>query len=77
MMLTSGEFETGSPLPYFYSPVLSGFEFGVGKRSPVVRVTDSPYPLYEEMGNCKVDEAAEEFIQRFYNQLKQQRITDA
>ncbi|XP_056698763.1 uncharacterized protein [Spinacia oleracea] len=64
----------GSPLPYFYSPVLDGFGLG---RTPIVRVTDSPYPLHDnEVGNYKVDEAAEEFIQRFYNHLKQQKITD-
>ncbi|XP_021765408.1 uncharacterized protein LOC110729924 [Chenopodium quinoa] len=39
-----------------------------------LRVTDSPFPLQNE-GDCgdqRVDEAAEEFIQRFYLQLKEQ-----
>ncbi|XP_074287691.1 uncharacterized protein LOC141612840 [Silene latifolia] len=63
------------------SPVLPGFGFG---RSPMVRelrVTDSPYLVqsYEdgEMCNYHVDEAAEEFIKKFYDQLQQQRITEA
>ncbi|XP_021749730.1 uncharacterized protein LOC110715457 [Chenopodium quinoa] len=65
----------GSPFPYFYSPVLAGFGTS---GSPIVRVTDSPYLLHDvEPGNYKVDEAADEFIQRFYNNLKQQRIMDA
>lgn len=77
MMLTSGNCQNndvdGSPFPYFYSPALSGFG-----PSPVVRVTDSPYPLHEgDVGNSKVDEAAEEFIQRFYDQLRKQRIRDS
>ncbi|XP_021749731.1 uncharacterized protein LOC110715458 [Chenopodium quinoa] len=39
-----------------------------------LRVTDSPFPLQSEgeCGNQRVDEAAEEFIQRFYLQLKEQ-----
>lgn len=61
--------------PGFYSPVLPGFGFG---RSPVVRVTDSPYPVQDgEVGSHQVDEAAEEFIKRFYAQLNQQMIACA
>ncbi|KAK9054718.1 hypothetical protein SSX86_025797 [Deinandra increscens subsp. villosa] len=55
------------------SPALPGFG-----RSPVVRqlrVTDSPFPL---SGGCDednhVDEAAEEFIMRFYDELRRQKI---
>ncbi|XP_038880490.1 uncharacterized protein LOC120072149 [Benincasa hispida] len=44
--------------------------------SPMVRVTDSPFPVKDE-GDEKVDEAAEAFIKRFYSNLKQQRITSA
>ncbi|CAK9328291.1 unnamed protein product [Citrullus colocynthis] len=44
--------------------------------SPMVRVTDSPFPMKDE-GDHKVDEAAEAFIKRFYSNLKQQRITAA
>ncbi|WVZ22805.1 hypothetical protein V8G54_001349 [Vigna mungo] len=47
-------------------------------RSPVVRqlrVTDSPFPLREyedDNDNNHVDKAAEEFIKRFYKELKKQ-----
>ncbi|CAO2815457.1 unnamed protein product [Amaranthus hypochondriacus] len=63
----------GSPIPYFLSP-LPGFGVGQG---PIVRVTDSPYSLHgNEVGNNKVDEDAEDFIQRFHDQLRQQRMVD-
>nr|GMC49967.1 AF211533_1 Avr9/Cf-9 rapidly elicited protein 146 [Ipomoea batatas] len=50
------------------SPALPGFG-----RTPLVRqlrVTDSPFPLREGEADCHVDEAAEEFISRFYNGLR-------
>ncbi|XP_021749733.1 uncharacterized protein LOC110715461 [Chenopodium quinoa] len=40
-----------------------------------LRVTDSPFPSQNEddnYGDERVDDAAEEFIQRFYSQLKEQ-----
>lgn len=39
-----------------------------------LRITDSPYPLQSEDDKCDqhVDEAAEEFIKRFYSQLKEE-----
>ncbi|KAI4355591.1 hypothetical protein L6164_004349 [Bauhinia variegata] len=54
------------------SPVLPGFG-----RSPMVRqlrVTDSPFPLQnaDDDKDHQVDKAAEEFIKRFYRQLKNQ-----
>ncbi|KAK7349204.1 hypothetical protein VNO77_06383 [Canavalia gladiata] len=55
------------------SPALPGFG-----RSPAVvrqlRVTDSPFPLREteEEKDNQVDKAAEEFIKRFYKELKKQ-----
>ncbi|KAM0060325.1 hypothetical protein Hdeb2414_s0004g00122921 [Helianthus debilis subsp. tardiflorus] len=52
------------------SPALPGFG-----RSPMVRqlrVTDSPFPLSSVDEDCHVDEAAEEFISRFYNDLRRQ-----
>ncbi|GFQ06930.1 hypothetical protein PHJA_002837000 [Phtheirospermum japonicum] len=53
------------------SPALPGFG-----RTPMVRqlrITDSPFPMREvEEGNYHVDEAAEEFIVRFYKDLKRQ-----
>ncbi|KAI3761583.1 hypothetical protein L1987_52003 [Smallanthus sonchifolius] len=51
------------------SPALPGFG-----RSPMVRqlrVTDSPFPL-SNVGDSHVDEAAEQFISRFYNDLRRQ-----
>ncbi|XP_018839148.1 uncharacterized protein LOC109004895 [Juglans regia] len=53
------------------SPALPGFG-----RSPMVRqlrITDSPFPLREADEDSHVDKAAEEFIERFYKQLRQQK----
>ncbi|KAM7480487.1 hypothetical protein LguiA_028700 [Lonicera macranthoides] len=52
------------------SPELPGFG-----RSPTVRqlrITDSPFPLRDIDEDRHVDEAAEEFIIKFYNELRQQ-----
>lgn len=52
------------------SPALPGFG-----KSPIVRqlrITDSPFPLRDADEDNQVDEAAEEFIQRFYNDLRRQ-----
>ncbi|CAI9281149.1 unnamed protein product [Lactuca saligna] len=52
------------------SPALPGFG-----RSPMVRqlrVTDSPFPLSSVHDDNQVDEAAEQFISRFYNDLRRQ-----
>ncbi|KAI3950466.1 hypothetical protein MKW92_052468 [Papaver armeniacum] len=63
----------GSTMP---SPYLPGFGFG---RSPMVRqlrITDSPFPLRDsvvDVSECHVDEDAEEFIERFYEQLRLQK----
>lgn len=61
---TAVEVEVAPPSPMV--------KFGM---SPMVRVTDSPFPVKDECGDHKVDEAAEAFIKRFYSNLKQQRIT--
>ncbi|XP_010535184.1 PREDICTED: uncharacterized protein LOC104810538 [Tarenaya hassleriana] len=58
------------------SPYLPGFG-----RTPLVRplrVTDSPFPLPEEadVGNGHVDKAADEFIKKFYKNLKQQKMIE-
>ncbi|KAI3684225.1 hypothetical protein L6452_33446 [Arctium lappa] len=48
---------------------------GFGKSTPRVkelRITDSPFPLSNGDGDGKVDEAAEKFIIRFYNDLRRQ-----
>ncbi|KAB2611260.1 hypothetical protein D8674_019292 [Pyrus ussuriensis x Pyrus communis] len=53
------------------SPVLPGFG-----KSPMVRqlrITDSPFPLREADEDNHVDKAAEEFIEKFYKNLWQQR----
>lgn len=56
------------------SPALPGFG-----RSPMVRqlrITDSPFPLRNVDEDTHVDEAAEEFIKRFYKDLRSQgRVT--
>ena len=52
------------------SPALPGFG-----RSPMVRqlrVTDSPFPLRDDDKDDQVDKAAEEFIKRFYKDLRKQ-----
>ncbi|XP_041995659.1 uncharacterized protein LOC121745770 [Salvia splendens] len=52
------------------SPALPGFG-----QSPMVRqlrITDSPFPLRNDEEDNRVDEAAEEFITRFYKDLRQQ-----
>ncbi|KAM1717441.1 hypothetical protein ACFX11_025274 [Malus domestica] len=53
------------------SPVFPGFG-----KSPMVRqlrITDSPFPLREADEDSHVDKAAEEFIEKFYKNLWQQR----
>ncbi|KAK7271937.1 hypothetical protein RJT34_28218 [Clitoria ternatea] len=52
------------------SPALPGFG-----RSPMVRqlrVTDSPFPLKDDDKDNLVDKAAEDFIKRFYTELRKQ-----
>lgn len=47
---------------------------GFGK-SPMVRqlrITDSPFPIKDDGGDGQVDVAAEEFIKKFYKELKKQ-----
>ncbi|KAM0032070.1 hypothetical protein Hdeb2414_s0016g00471001 [Helianthus debilis subsp. tardiflorus] len=56
------------------SPTLPGFG-----RSPMVRqlrVSDSPFPLSNMDEDSHVDEAAEQFIKRFYNDLRRQNCTN-
>ena len=49
---------------------------GFGRTSVVrqVRITDSPFPLKNGEDDDKVDKAAEEFIKKFYKELKKQQI---
>lgn len=53
------------------SPALPGFG-----RSPMVRqlrITDSPFPLRDTDEDCHVDKAAEDFIEKFYRELRHQK----
>ncbi|XP_073014637.1 uncharacterized protein [Primulina eburnea] len=52
------------------SPALPGF--GPSPMVRQLRVTDSPYPIREIEEDNHVDEAAEAFIAKFYNDLKRQ-----
>ncbi|KAK8618823.1 hypothetical protein V6N13_132802 [Hibiscus sabdariffa] len=56
------------------SPMLPGFGQTPLARQP--RVTDSPFPLRDtDEDNSYVDRAADDFINRFYKDLKQQNKT--
>lgn len=53
------------------SPALPGF--GPSPMVRQLRITDSPFPLRDDVEtDCHVDEAAEEFIMKFYKDLKKQ-----
>ncbi|XP_057797241.1 uncharacterized protein LOC131013194 [Salvia miltiorrhiza] len=52
------------------SPALPGF--GPSPLVRQLRITDSPFPLREAEEDNHVDEAAEEFITKFHNDLKRQ-----
>ncbi|KAL1559105.1 hypothetical protein AAHA92_09486 [Salvia divinorum] len=52
------------------SPALPGF--GPSPMVRQLRITDSPFPLRDDEEDNHVDEAAEEFITRFYKDLRQQ-----
>ncbi|KAL8056135.1 hypothetical protein ABFX02_04G099700 [Erythranthe guttata] len=53
------------------SPVLPGF--GPSPNVRKLRVTDSPFPLRDDVDeDCHVDEAAEVFIMNFYKDLRLQ-----
>ncbi|XP_068643961.1 uncharacterized protein [Aristolochia californica] len=64
-MLNSEKSAAASPMPLSW--------FG---RSPAVRqlrITDSPFPLKNTDEDCHVDKEAEEFIEKFYEQLRLQK----
>ncbi|KAL5976782.1 hypothetical protein ACLOJK_021116 [Asimina triloba] len=46
-------------------------EFGKSPAVRQLRITDSPFPI-RDSGDGQVDQEAEEFINRFYQQLRQQ-----
>ena len=69
----NGVFEMMDTVAVEASPILPGLGFG---RSPMVRqlrITDSPFLVQNADEDSHVDEAAEEFIQKFYSQLMQQQ----
>ncbi|XP_021749671.1 uncharacterized protein LOC110715395 [Chenopodium quinoa] len=69
MMLHNEEATGGLSAPL---PALPGLGFG---RSPTVRqlrITDSPFPVQNVEEYKHVDQAAEDFINNFYSQLKLQ-----
>lgn len=47
--------------------------FGKSPKVRQLRVTDSPFPVHGVEDDSHVDEAAEEFIKKFYKQLRQQK----
>ncbi|URE29542.1 Avr9 Cf-9 rapidly elicited protein 146 [Musa troglodytarum] len=57
------------------SPAPMAWDFG---RSPAgvrqLTITDSPFPLEEEEAGGRVDQEAEQFIKRFYEQLRLQQV---
>lgn len=54
------------------SPMVALPGFGQSPMVRQLRVTDSPFPVKEYEENPQVDKDAEEFIKKFYKQLKQQ-----
>lgn len=54
------------------SPMVALPGFGHSPMVRQLRVTDSPFPVKEYEENPQVDKDAEEFIKKFYKQLKQQ-----
>ncbi|KAF5930050.1 hypothetical protein HYC85_030923 [Camellia sinensis] len=52
------------------SPALPGF--GLSPMVRQLRITDSPFPLRDVDRDSHVDEAAGEFIAKFYNDLRKQ-----
>jgi len=56
------------------SPALPGLGLGQSPMVRQLRITDSPFPLQNDPDeNRRVDQAAEDFINKFYSQLKQQQ----
>lgn len=78
-MMNTSEGTTGSsPLGMDY--FLPGFGNGKSPMGRQLRVTDSPFPLKNGKGDAeeleedvKVSKAAEEFIKKFYTNLRMQK----
>ncbi|XP_062010644.1 uncharacterized protein LOC133727031 [Rosa rugosa] len=58
------------------SPMVTLPGFGKSPMVRQLRITDSPFPMKEE-GDSQVDKEAEEFIKKFYKDLKLQKRTSA
>ncbi|KAM1508531.1 hypothetical protein ACFX10_017826 [Malus domestica] len=58
------------------SPLVTLPGFGKSPMVRQLRITDSPFPLKDE-GDSQVDKEAEEFIKRFYKDLKLQKRSAA
>ncbi|XP_023514516.1 uncharacterized protein LOC111778773 [Cucurbita pepo subsp. pepo] len=61
------------PIPA--SPALPGFG-RTPRRVRQLRITDSPFPLQDANADPLVDKAADEFISRFYKELRLQKTAD-
>ncbi|CAN6927823.1 hypothetical protein YC2023_075752 [Brassica napus] len=76
--LLNGVSDKGNVTPEAFSKALSLYFPGFG-RTPLVRplrVTDSPFPLTPGNGDVarrQVNQAADDFIKNFYNNLNQQK----
>ncbi|KAF3333367.1 Cotton fiber expressed protein [Carex littledalei] len=73
------EILNGSESPYVESPVWS---FGKSPAPMIhqLRITDSPFPVIEEEDgdlDKEIDMEAEEFIRKFYEQLRSQQSVPA
>nr|DAD48858.1 TPA_asm: hypothetical protein HUJ06_018795 [Nelumbo nucifera] len=55
------------------SPLVNLPGFGKSPMVRQLRITDSPFPLRPSEEDSHVDKAAEEFIERFYKDLRQQK----
>ncbi|KAK9947800.1 hypothetical protein M0R45_003405 [Rubus argutus] len=58
------------------SPLVTLPGFGKSPMVRQLRITDSPFPI-KEGGDSQVDKEAEEFIKKFYKNLKLQKRTSA
>jgi Cotton fibre expressed protein len=74
----------GSESPYVESPYVESSVWSIGKSpAPMtrqLRITDSPFPFIEEEDgdmNKEIDMEAEEFIRKFYEQLRSQQSMPA
>lgn len=64
-----------SPSPVPASPALPGFG-RTPRRVRQLRITDSPFPLQDANADPLVDKAADEFISRFYKELRLQKTAE-